>query len=56
MKVNQRTGQLRPREIEAVGNKLRSQAELDEIEKEKEKILKKYNLIEINFDKSKGLT
>lgn len=54
-KIDSITQSLKPRDATAVGSDLRSKAELEELEKDKEIIMKEHNLKEISFDKNIGV-
>lgn len=54
-KVDPISQTLKPRSATAVGLDIRSKAELEELEKDKEKIMKEHNLKEISFDSQIGV-
>lgn len=54
-KIDPVTQSLKPRSAIATGLNIRSKAELEELEKDKEKIMAEHNLREISFDKNIGV-
>lgn len=54
-KIDPITQSLKPREASAVGLDIRSKADLEGLEKDKEKIMKEHNLREISFDQNVGV-
>ncbi len=54
-KIDPTTQTLKPREASAIGSDIRSKASLEELEADKEQVMKDHNLKEISFDKNVGV-
>lgn len=54
-KIDPITQTLKPRSATAVGLDIRSKADLEELEGDKEKVMKEHNLKEVSFDKIEGV-
>ena len=54
-KIDPITQSLKPREASAVGLNIRSKADLEELEKDKEEVMKEHNLKEFSFDRQIGV-